>query len=1222
MKPHVLIVDDSLTVRMDLSEAFLAAGFDATVAEDLATARAAVARGAFAVVVLDVLLPDGDGLALLKELKAAVVAVPVVLLSSEAEVRDRIAGLRTGADDYVGKPYDSGYVVARARELVRREAPVGPRGAPTVLVIDDSATFRDLLREAFEAAGYSVLLAASGEEGLRVAAASIPDAVVVDGLLPGISGPTVIRRIKSDAALQRIPCLLLTASSMAEDADELRALEAGADAYVRKVQDTSIILARLTALLRRGQASAPLAAASTLLGPKRLLAVDDSVTFLQELASQLRGEGYDVVLARSGEAALELLTVQPVDAILLDMSMPGLSGPETCARIKGSPAWREIPVLILTAHDGQEAMLEGINAGADDYISKTSDFEVLKARLWAQIRRRQFEDENRRIREELLRRERDLIEARAAHELAELRATQAEELQARQEELDRFFSLSLDLMCVVGFDGYLKRLNPAWSEILGFTEAELLARPFIELIHPDDREATLAEFTKNTNGKITVSFENRYRCRDGTYRWLLWSAAAAPEQGIICATARDNTERRRAEERLRAQTAELMRQTEELTSQGEELFAQQRELEAKNVEIERSSRLKSEFLANMSHELRTPLNAVIGFSELLLDNATTRLERAEVRYVEDILASGRHLLNLINDILDLVKIEAGRVTLKLEPIEAEDAIADAVALVQPAARKKRIRVETRVLATRPALADQRRLRQILLNLFSNAIKFSPEGTSIHVNAEDRGELVRFTVRDEGPGMDEALLAQLFQPFVQGESPLVKTHQGTGLGLAISRGLVEQHGGTIEVASRLGSGSTFAFTLLAAPGSPGQAPEPPPARLEPVVPAAPSRRVSGTPLVLVVEDNPASANLVRAWLSERGYEVAETNDGARVAAMAESLQPCVILLDLVLEGMDGLRALEDLKRRPETRNIPVVITSVLDEKKRGMALGAADYLSKPLDRADLLARMAATIPRPADGKPLVLAIDDDAHVGEVLRGTLEPAGYRFVAALTGRDGLARARAMKPALIISDLVLPDISGFEVVEELARHEATRDIPVFVLTARDLGEAHRERLKKHVRALAEKGDLTREALLAAVGAATRAPSPPDATRTGPTVLVVDDHDMNRAVVRAILERRGYRVLDAEDGQVAIEITRRERPALVLMDLAMPRKDGFTAARELKSDPETRAIPILALTALAMRSDEERARQAGFDGYLTKPIDRAALEEAVAAFLSKGRLA
>jgi PAS domain S-box-containing protein len=1220
MNPRALIVDDSLTVRMDLGEAFVAAGFDTTLAEDLKAARTALERGAFAVVVLDVLLPDGDGLAFMKELKAAFAALPVMLLSSEADVRDRIRGLKTGADDYVGKPYDTGYVVARARELVRREEPAATRGVATVLVIDDSATFRELLRDAFRAAGYTVLLAATGEEGLRIAAASVPDAIVVDGMLPGISGPQVIRRLKSDAALQRIPCLLLTASSADKDADELRALEAGADAYVRKVQDTAIILARLTVLLRRGHADAPLGAASTLLGPKRLLAVDDSVTFLHELASQLRDEGYDVVLAQSGEEALELLTVQPVDAILLDMSMPGLSGPETCIRVKGSPAWREIPVLILTAHDGQEAMLEGINAGADDYISKTSDFEVLKARLWAQIRRRQFEDESRRIREELLRRERDVVEARAARKLAEVRATQAEELHAKQEELDRFFSLSLDPMCVVGFDGYLKRVNPAWSRILGFTEAELMARPLIELVYAEDREATLAELAKNQGGKVTLAFENRFRCKDGSYRWFVWSATAAPDQKIVCATARDNTERRRSESVVRVQRDELMRQTEELRSQGDELLAQQRELEVKNVEIERASRLKSEFLANMSHELRTPLNAVIGFSELLLDNAQTRLEKAEIRYVEDILASGRHLLHLINDILDLVKIEAGRTTLKLEPIEPEEAVSDAIALVQPAARKKRIRIETRVVVTRPVLADQGRLRQILLNLLSNAIKFSPDGAPIYITAEDQGEFVRFSVRDEGPGMDEALLAQLFRPFVQGESALVKTHQGTGLGLAISRGLVEQHGGTIEVASRVGVGSTFAFTLPVSAVSAAPVDARLPAREESNVPLASPEGVARAPLVLVVEDNPASANLVRAWLSERGYDVAETASGTKAVAMAERLQPSAILLDLVLEGMDGLRALEELKRSTATRNIPVVITSVLDERKRGMALGAVDYLAKPLDRTELLARMAATIPRAGLGSPLILAIDDDATVGEVLRGVLEPAGYRLVTALTGRDGLARARDLKPDLIIADLVLPDISGFEVVDELARGEATREIPVFVLTARDLGDAHRERLRRHVRALAEKGDLTRDALLAAVGAATRPPRR-NSAKTGPTILVVDDHDMNREVVRAILERRGYRVVDAGDGDAGIEIARRVRPALILMDLAMPKKDGFTAARELKADPETNAIPILALTALAMRSDEEKARQAGFDGYLTKPIDRATLEEAVAAFLERAQL-
>ena len=536
MAGSVLIVDDSLTVRMSLIELLKAADLEAVGCGSVAEARSVLAERAFALVILDVLLPDGDGVELLQEIRAmpAAAATAVMMLSTEAEIRDRVRGLKTGADEYVGKPYDPVYLVARARELVRRGDDGATHGRETILLIDDSVTFRNELQAALERASYRVVTAGSGEEGLRVAADVQPSGIVVDGVLPGIDGDTVIRRIRLDAALRALPCFLLTGSE--DRSAEVRALDSGADAFAVKDDNIAVIVARVGAMLRAAGDQFNRRSTTSLQGPKRVLAVDDSETYLQLLAETLRSEGYEVILARSGEQALELLAVQPVDCMLLDLMMPGIGGRETCIRVKSVPTMRDIPIIMLTAVEDRDAMIQGLSAGADDYIAKSCELDLVRARVLAQIRRKQFEDEHRAIREKLLRAEYAANEARNALQLMQAKAALTEELElknseleVKNDELESFsYSVAHDLRAPLrSIDGFSlalledcgDKLDDAGKEYLNYVRQstqhmarlidDLLALSRVTRAPLDRAEADISSIARGVTSRLARSWPDR-----------------------------------------------------------------------------------------------------------------------------------------------------------------------------------------------------------------------------------------------------------------------------------------------------------------------------------------------------------------------------------------------------------------------------------------------------------------------------------------------------------------------------------------------------------------------------------------------------------------------------------------------------------------------------------------------------------------------------------------
>jgi signal transduction histidine kinase/CheY-like chemotaxis protein len=499
----------------------------------------------------------------------------------------------------------------------------------------------------------------------------------------------------------------------------------------------------------------------------------------------------------------------------------------------------------------------------------------------------------------------------------------------------------------------------------------------------------------------------------------------------------------------------------------EELYAEQTRLAER---LFAASQAKSDFIASMSHELRTPLSAILGFSELM--RAEPRMGAGRVvptEWIEHIHRGGQHLLALINDVLDLAKVEAGRLDLELTQLDLGALVAETVAGLRPLADRKRIALATTAPAVQ-LLGDRGRIRQILYNLLSNAIKFTPEGGSISVE-ESIGEAeISVSVTDSGPGISPENQSVIFDEFRQ-VGDLAGRREGTGLGLALARRLVEAHGGRIELVSELGSGSHFTASFPIGIDRSAAAPSPvtPPVQPEEAVPAR-----SGGIDILVIEDDPSAVRLLRTYLEGDGYEVRVASDGPAGLAAARARPPTAIILDILLPGADGWEILREFKADPGLRDLPVVIVTVLDERGLGLALGAVDYFLKPVDRTALLDRLARyTFTTMAKSRVVrVLAIDDDPSALDLIDAALAPEGFEVVRAAGGAEGIERARAEQFDLVVCDLVMPELDGFDVVTALKADPVTVDVPILILTAHTLTDIERDRLNGQILGIVEKGE------------------------------------------------------------------------------------------------------------------------------------------------------
>jgi len=886
-------------------------------------------------------------------------------------------------------------------------------------------------------------------------------------------------------------------------------------------------------------------------------------------------------------------------------------------------------------------------------------------------------------------------------------------LYSKLERGDRFINLSVDMFCIAGFDGFFKSLNPSFERTLGFTTEELLAKPYLEFIHPDDRQATLVQAHRVETHEV-LAFENRYLCKDGSYKWLLWNAVSVPEQEVIYAVARDITERKRADDVLREseerfrllvngvkeyailtldpagnitswnqgaerikgykaneivgrhfsafyppedlqngipereletvitegrveaegwrirkdgtrfwasvvitaltdetgklrgfskvtrditepkRAKELLQESEErhrklfdnnphptwvydrqtlrflavnaaairkygysneeflamtlkdirppedvpamlesvnavrdgnesvgvwrhrqkngtvadveitsyaLTFAGrdaevvvavdvtqrkrdeaekrkfaERLAASNQELELRNREVERATHLKSKFLASMSHELRTPLNAIVGFSDLLAEQTPGELNDKQKRFVNHIKEGSAHLLQLINDILDLSKIEAGQLEIRCEDFQVQDALPEVLSTIRPLAMAKNIEVQQKLRTDRPVYADRVRFKQILYNLLSNAVKFTPKGGRIEIDCFESADQIGLSVTDTGIGIRPEDQKLVFEEFRQVEGKRGAVNEGTGLGLAITKRLVEQQGGKISLSSEPGRGSRFTFTLPV-----GSEVSRPAAANSPRSLPATTGSGSGKPLVLVVDDETSARELLASYLNSE-YRIAFAESGIEAVEKAGQLRPDAITLDLAMPGGSGLEALVTLGKTPETANIPIIIVSIVDEEKVGFALGAADYLIKPIRKTVLLETIRKHVPIHGDDDSEILLVDDDPGSLEMLEETLRSAGYETQSVRSGARALEVLSSKLVSAVLLDLMMPGMDGFEVIQHVRGQATLADLPILVMTAKTLAPEEIALLSRETQALFQKNGSWQQQLVAEV--------------------------------------------------------------------------------------------------------------------------------------------
>jgi PAS domain S-box-containing protein len=640
-----------------------------------------------------------------------------------------------------------------------------------------------------------------------------------------------------------------------------------------------------------------------------------------------------------------------------------------------------------------------------------------------------------------------------------MRKRAEEALQTSEEKARSVVQTAHDAIVSADSHGNITDFNRGAEAIFGYSAQEVIGKPLAVLMPDRFKELHQRGFKRyletgeaHVIGK-TVELAAKRKCGTEFPVELSLSSWKARAGLFFTGVLSDITERKRTEELM---------------------------LHAKEEAV-RASKFKDQFLSTMSHELRTPLNAVLGFSDLLADERYGPLNDRQQRYVAHIHTGGKHLLQLISDILDLSKIEAGRMELSREDVTVTSAFAEVISALYPLAEKKSQALLQQIEPHLHVRADPLRFKQMLMNLAGNAIKFTPEGGRIELAARQVDDQVRVEVRDNGPGIPAEQQQRIFEAFFR----LVETGsatEGTGLGLAITARLVELHGSKLGIESQPGEGTCFYFSLPLIAIAPDQ-----PAQMSRPIP-----RANKAPRILVVEDNAVTGQLIQSQLTSSGYETLKCGRPERALEMAAEHQPDAITLDLLMQPVHGLEVLQQLKNDPRTSKIPVIVVTIVDQPGVGAALGADEYLIKPVDKATLLAAVERCLRSRGGAAPArtILVVEDHVSTLEMIVELLKGYGYAVSTATDGAQARASVAQALPELVILDLVLPKMSGFELLAEWRSNPRTADLSVFVLTSKDLTKEEEKYIHAHAESLFRKQNEWRESLIKQLERVVTSPS------------------------------------------------------------------------------------------------------------------------------------